>query len=1139
MKIQRMDPHPLPSAPQTIQSPRTRPSSPSFFNPLQIPTHPLFAFVFSSRSNHTTSNNKKEEMPAETVSAPVKHIAEGTTIWSGNNPFDATQPVALFLLQVIIVVSFARIIGVVLRKFNQPRVIAEVIGGIILGPSVMGLIPHFSTTIFPTTSLPLLNIAAQFGLILYLFLVGVELDPSLLKANARQSISISVAGILLPFGAGSAVAFAMYETLMPADTTVPFGSFLLFLGVAMSITAFPVLARILTENHLLQTKVGMATISAAAVDDFVAWCLLGLVISIINASSGITALYTFLVMIGYFALLVLVVRPMLLKLVLWSEGSRARSEMAIVVTFLLVFISATFTQIIGIDAIFGAFLVGLIVPHEQGFALAMTEKVEDLVTIVLLPLYFALSGLKTQLGLLDSWLVWGMTALVVFVACAGKIIGCTLAARYSGGISSWRDALSVGTLMNTKGLVELIVLNLGLNAGVISPRVFVVMTLMAVITTVMTSPLIRWLNPDLINEAKRQFEQGSAHVPHSIETAAPRRPDEAADETDAKSFKVAVTLDQFDQVPALMSILQSLRAAPGTPQGSSGGVLSPFEKPTSPSAMVTSAAGGSDVELAVQRPLSLLAIRIVDYGERHSEWLRLADPKDTLRRDPLVGIVSTYATLNRIPIRSVLSPSEESGFGRRIAAEARALGSDMVVVPYSATRASATVAAQVLSLAPTVGVSVFMDRGIAGHVRGDGTVKFGSAIRKTQTAAFFIFFGGADDRNAVPLFVRIAESLQFAEVIAIRVRYGEAENKIDAAKVAAEAAKDKRRSVVALGKEQLRKLTGHGDPAAAEAAIPPVPTLDAAATSPAIGPASSDSDDVETAPPARESQPSPIPLVKTFTTRSVGGTKSGKAPVSPDDASFAFLTTRLNRLAARGQLQVTVETYESPAPHGLAARLASDLEPTDLLVTGHRHPLLAVLVNAARIFPEGGDVGAAVEGGTVGQVGMTTGSPGVELQGATSSVTGAITAAARRVGGRSSATRELSDIDLLTASAGLLEPADASMSATEEANMAANANTTRSVFSTVGSRLTGALARAGSSTQFNAADMPAAHPASAATWSAGTGSAQAGSSIAATASSSNADTVTAMGTLGAFLSHRGVQASMLVLRGVDTSSADE
>jgi len=356
----------------------------------------------------------------------------------------------------------------------------------------MGRIPGFANTIFNPASLAYLNLVSNLGLIFFLFLVGLELDPAQVVKRAKFALGITFAGMVLPLGVGAAVSYVLYEEL-GSNNTVGFGQFLLFCGVAMSITAFPVLARILAEQKLLTTKVGFLTICAGAVGDVVAWILLALVVSIINSASRITPLYVVLLSIAWTLILVFVARPMFVFMIRVTKSQDEPSQTMMAFTLAVVLISAFITDVIGVHAIFGAFLVGLIIPNETGFADGVTKRIEDLVSVIFLPIYFALSGLKTQVGLLDNGRIWGLVILTTFVACFGKIVGCTAAAKVQG--MEWRESFAIGILMNCKGLIELIVLNIGYDAGVINDKVFVIMVAMCLITTCMTSPMIAWIYP--------------------------------------------------------------------------------------------------------------------------------------------------------------------------------------------------------------------------------------------------------------------------------------------------------------------------------------------------------------------------------------------------------------------------------------------------------------------------------------------------------------------------------------------------------------------------------------------------------------------------------------------------------------------
>ena len=366
---------------------------------------------------------------------------------------------ALTLPQAGIIIIFCRLLHWPLSKIRQPRVIAEVIGGVLLGPSVMGRIPGFTTTIFPTAATPNLSLVANLGLVLFLFIVGLEVDLRHLASNWKIALSVGAAGMAVPFALGCAIAYGLYHEFRdePGTEPVAFGTYVLFIGVAMAITAFPVLCRILTELKLLSTPVGIIVLSAGVGNDVVGWILLALCVALVNSGSGISALYVLLTALAYTLFLVYAVRPAFIWVLRRTRSfENGPSQGIIALTLLIALTSSFFTGVIGVHPIFGAFMAGLICPHEGGFAIKVTEKIEDLISALFLPLYFALSGLSTNLGLLDNAITWGYVIGVIAVAFFGKFIAAALAARGNGLV--WRESFTIGALMSCKGLVELIVL---------------------------------------------------------------------------------------------------------------------------------------------------------------------------------------------------------------------------------------------------------------------------------------------------------------------------------------------------------------------------------------------------------------------------------------------------------------------------------------------------------------------------------------------------------------------------------------------------------------------------------------------------------------------------------------------------------
>lgn len=398
--------------------------------------------------------------------------------------------ISQLLAQLGTILVVGRLFAVVLRRFGQPSVIAEIVAGIALGPSVLGAVsPALMARLFPAESMPALSAVAQLGLVLFMFLVGLEFDPRLLQGQARASIAISNAGIAVPFVCGALLAVPLAERFAPEGVTTL--SLALFLGTAMSVTAFPVLARILTERRLLKTRVGAIALASAAVNDVVAWCLLALVVGVVGSRGIGAALGTTGLTLAYCAALWFIVRPALAKLGP-REGHHVNTDV-IAAIFVLITASALATEAIGVHAIFGAFLIGAAMPRGGGLVTLVTEKMEDLVTVLLLPLFFAYSGLRTQIGLVSGTEAWLACLAIVAVATLGKFGGTLLAARWVG--IGGRDAAALGVLMNTRGLMELVVLNVGLDLGVIDQRLFAMMVVMALVTTWVTSPILARLYP--------------------------------------------------------------------------------------------------------------------------------------------------------------------------------------------------------------------------------------------------------------------------------------------------------------------------------------------------------------------------------------------------------------------------------------------------------------------------------------------------------------------------------------------------------------------------------------------------------------------------------------------------------------------
>jgi Kef-type K+ transport system membrane component KefB len=419
--------------------------------------------------------------PAAAVRAPARPAHPPTAspwdVWRTNS----THPLARLILQILVIVAAARLLGSAARYFGQPPVIGEIAAGIALGPSLLGAwLPGVSAQLFPANSLGLLQILAQVGVILFMFVVGLDLDWKAVRTKAHAAVAVSHVSILFPFLLGVLLAFPLYREHAPAGVT--FQSFSLFMGIAMSITAFPVLARILEERGLTKTPIGSTAITCAAVDDaFVvavvtaggAWLILG-------ATLGMAVLFA--------AVMVFIVRPALRPVLSPGIGQDVFSKERIAIVITVVLGAALATEVIGIHALFGAFFAGAILPADEDVRRGLRERLESFSGVFLLPLFFAFTGLRTQIGLLDDGWAWFTCAAIIALATIGKLAGSTLTARLMG--IDWNSAFILGALMNTRGLMELIALNVGYDLGVISPEMFTSLVLMALLTTSFTGPLV-------------------------------------------------------------------------------------------------------------------------------------------------------------------------------------------------------------------------------------------------------------------------------------------------------------------------------------------------------------------------------------------------------------------------------------------------------------------------------------------------------------------------------------------------------------------------------------------------------------------------------------------------------------------------
>lgn len=433
-------------------------------------------------------------------------MATGSII-AGGNPliYVPTAPYTIFLFQLVVIITISQLLYYPLSKIKQPRVIAEVLTGIILGHTVLGRIPNFTEYVFPPQSIPGLSIVATVGICLLLFMVGCEVDVGFIKQHLFTALSVGIFNMAVPFGLGCALAVGLwkdYRLNAPGLPEIEFTTFMVFIAVAMCITAFPVLVRILTELRLIKDRVGVVVIAAGITNDLMGWILLALSITLANSTKSENTAYIVLVTIGWCLLIVYPVRYILRYILINCmndiENINGPSRLAMLIILVMMFASSFFTDIIGVHPIFGAFIAGVIVPRENNYVIKLTSRIEDLVNIILIPIYFGMAGLDVDLGLLTKGIDWGWAIGLIAVAMFGKIFGGLVAAKLNG--LYWRESLAVGVLMSCKGIVEIVVLQTGLRAQIISQKTYSMFILMALVTTFFTTPLTSLCYPEKYRE---------------------------------------------------------------------------------------------------------------------------------------------------------------------------------------------------------------------------------------------------------------------------------------------------------------------------------------------------------------------------------------------------------------------------------------------------------------------------------------------------------------------------------------------------------------------------------------------------------------------------------------------------------------
>ena len=437
------------------------------------------AAVLQFGGAYVASGTADAALPA--APAPAPGIVD---TWRGN----ISLPLARLLIQLVVVILAARVLGALAQRLRQPSVIGEMAAGIALGPSLLGMVaPDAFAWLFPSSSLGVLHLLSQIGVILFMFVVGLDFNIQHVRQRAHTAVVVSNVSILLPFLLGVLAAVGLYAGHAPAG--ISFRAFALFMGIAMSITAFPVLARILKERQILNTPIGSMALTCAAVGDVTAWILLAFVVAVVSAAGSLTAVAVTVVLTAAFCLVMLwIVRPVLRPMFRLTDQTGAFTKERLALVMALVFASALTTEVVGVHALFGAFVAGAMLPAGPEIRTGLHDRLEAFSVVLLLPLFFAFTGLRTEVGLITGGSALLTCLLVIVLATAGKLGGTALAARLTG--MDWNNAFILGALMNTRGLMELIALNVGYDLGVISREMFTILVVMALVTTCLTGPLV-------------------------------------------------------------------------------------------------------------------------------------------------------------------------------------------------------------------------------------------------------------------------------------------------------------------------------------------------------------------------------------------------------------------------------------------------------------------------------------------------------------------------------------------------------------------------------------------------------------------------------------------------------------------------
>lgn len=645
--------------------------------------------------------------------------------------------------------------------------------------------------------MPVFSLAANIGLIFYLFLVGLEIDLRFLISNWRTAASVASLDMAIPFGMGYAIAYGIYYEFRgePGTVNINFATFGLFVAVAIAITAFPVLCRILTSLNLLNANVGVITLTSGIANDVIGWVLLALCVTLVNAGNGISALYVLLVSAGYAIFLAYAVRPAFMWVLRKTHSlENGPTQGVVALTVFMVLISSFFTSIIGAHSVFGAFMIGLVCPHEGGFAIKLTEKLEDLIATLFLPLFFARSGLSTNLGLLNNGITWAYVVGIIAVAFASKIFGGTMGARLNGLL--WRESVTIGVLMSCKGLVELIVLNIGLQAKILSVRTFTMFVVMALVTTFATTPLVSLLYPpayqrklELWKAGKIDWDGNPLHPEDHSESGDFEKKADVAD-----SLLVYLRADGLSSLFSIVSLFAAASSRPSTPDATAA-------PSTDKGGFATTLRGSiehhetSDHHGSSRKCLRIHSLRLTELGERNSSVMKVSEPyEEHAGNDPIMkafGSLAHSASARDLVISGHVSVVPGEAFAETITSKASTTQSDFILLPWSETgtlselpsylagsqhrdplanRDFARLAEDLFESAKGVSsVGVFVDKtllksnthGISAATdssHGDANTVTFSSSKKIKTHVHVLYASTADDLFAVKLALQLAQN---------------------------------------------------------------------------------------------------------------------------------------------------------------------------------------------------------------------------------------------------------------------------------------------------------------------------------------------------------------------------------------------